>query len=116
MLRRPKQALIDRYSLYLNVYAPANATSDSRLPVKIWLYGGAFINGGSTSPLYNGCFASGDAIIVTVNYRLGPLGYLALENTTLSGNYGLLDQLQAIAWVHENIAAFGGNNVCQLHV
>ena len=99
-------------SLYLNVYAPANATSESKLPVQLWLYGGAFVTGASTSPLYDGCFASNDAVIVTANYRLGPLGYLALENTTLSGNYGVLDQLQAIEWVHDNIIAFGGNPVC----
>ncbi|KAF2233465.1 carboxylesterase type b [Viridothelium virens] len=95
--------------LYLNIYTPANITSTTALPVKVWLYGGAFEIGGSSDPLYNGCFSSTDAIVVTLNYRLGPLGYLALENTTLSGNYGVLDQLQAIRWVHDNIAAFGGN-------
>ena len=98
-------------SLYLNVYAPANATASSALPVKIWIYGGAFVTGASTLPMYDGCFASEDAIIVTINYRLGPLGYLGLDNTTLLGNYGVQDQLQAIAWVHDNIAAFGGDAV-----
>ncbi|KAL9085456.1 MAG: hypothetical protein Q9165_007606 [Trypethelium subeluteriae] len=95
--------------LYLNIYTPPNTTSTTALPVKLWLYGGAFKIGGSSDPLYNGCFSSTDAVVVTVNYRLGPLGYLALENTTLSGNYGVLDQLQAIRWVHDNIAAFGGD-------
>ena len=98
-------------SLYLNIYAPANATSTSGLPVKVWLYGGAFEGGGASDPLYDGCFSSSDAVVVTLNYRLGPLGYLAVESTTLSGNYGILDQLQAIRWVHDNIAAFGGSPV-----
>ncbi|MCJ1396354.1 hypothetical protein MMC18_009244 [Xylographa bjoerkii] len=95
--------------LYLYIYAPANATSASGLPVKVWLYGGTYEIGGISDPLYNGCFSSADAIVVTVNYRLGPLGYLALENTTLVGNYGTQDQLQALRWVHDNIAAFGGD-------
>ena len=98
-------------SLYLDIYAPANATSASGLPVKVWLYGGTYEVGGISDPLYTGCFSSADAIVVTVNYRLGPLGYLALENTTLVGNYGTQDQLQALRWVQDNIAAFGGDPV-----
>ena len=114
MVSRPlpgTQVVTITISLYLDIYAPANATSASGLPVKVWLYGGTYEIGAVSDPLYSGCFSSADAIVVTVNYRLGPLGYLALEDTALVGNYGTQDQLLALRWVHDNIAAFGGDPV-----
>ncbi|KAI1769885.1 alpha/beta-hydrolase [Hypoxylon cercidicola] len=95
--------------LYLNVWAPASATPESKLPVKVWVYGGTNEGGGVSDPTYNGCFSAVDSIIVSTNYRLGPLGFLALEDLGLSGNYALMDQLLALRWVHENVAAFGGD-------
>ncbi|KAI1144317.1 alpha/beta-hydrolase [Hypoxylon sp. FL0543] len=95
--------------LFLNIWTPASATPDSKLPVKVWLYGGSNEGGGISDPTYNGCFSAADSIVVSVNYRLGPLGFLALEDLGLTGNYGLQDQLLALRWVKENIAGFGGD-------
>jgi para-nitrobenzyl esterase len=104
--------------LYLNVWSP-QADAQKR-PVMVWLHGGAFLVGSGSQPEYDGTgFATtGDLVIVTLNYRLGFLGFLHLGEIagtayTASGNCALLDQLAALQWVHENIAAFGGdpNNV-----
>jgi para-nitrobenzyl esterase len=83
----------------------------------VWLHGGAFTTGSGSQPIYQGaCLARrGDAVVVTVNYRLGALGYLhlpALDGEGPSANFGLLDQIAALAWVRENIAAFGGDPGC----
>ena len=97
--------------LYLDIWVPSSAQTrnTSSLPVKVWLYGGADLAGGISDPLYDGCFASESTIQVSVNYRVGPLGYLAYSPLGLTGNYGTQDQLLALRWVHENIASFGGN-------
>ena len=101
--------------LYLNVWTPARAATE-RLPVLVWLYGGAFQQGGTTVPVYNGAsLANKGLIVVSVNYRLGIYGFMAhpglsAENTAgASGNYGLLDQVAGLRWVQQNIAAFGGD-------
>jgi para-nitrobenzyl esterase len=98
--------------LYLNIYAPGRHAGRQRLPVMVWLHGGGFINGSGND--FNGRFlaATARAIVVTVNYRLGPFGWLALkslEQDGTSGDYGLMDQVAALKWVKRNIAAFGGN-------
>lgn len=98
-------------SLFLDVWTPPNATTSSKYPVRVWLYGGSAMTGSISDPLYTGCYTATDSIIVSINYRLGPLGYLALETAGLSGNYGLQDQLLGLQWVKENIAAFGGDPV-----
>ncbi|KAI1413639.1 alpha/beta-hydrolase [Hypoxylon sp. FL1857] len=95
--------------LFVDIWAPASATPDSKLPVKVWLYGGSNEGGGISDPTYNGCFSAVDSIVVSVNYRLGPLGFLALEDLGLTGNYGLRDQLLALNWVKDNIVGFGGD-------
>jgi carboxylesterase type B len=101
------------YSLYLNVWAPANATQNSSLPVKVWIYGGGGYIGTSSDPLSNGCAIATNAIVVSMNYRLGPIGWLTLgPPANFTGNYGILDVLLALQWVQDNIAAFGGNKVC----
>jgi para-nitrobenzyl esterase len=108
--------------LYLNVWAPtvapatATAPAAKPLPVLVWIHGGAFINGGATVPVYDGeRLAAKGVIVVTINYRLGVYGFLShpalrQENPAhASGNYGLLDQVAALRWVRDNIAAFGGD-------
>jgi para-nitrobenzyl esterase len=98
--------------LTLNIWAPANVHN---APVFFWIYGGALWGGSSRDPLYDGArLAARGVIVVSINYRLGMLGYLAhpelsAESGGLSGNYGLLDQIQALRWVQANIGAFGGD-------
>ena len=99
--------------LYLNVWAPA---SGQKLPVLVYFYGGGFMAGDGSEPRYDGeSMAKRGIVAVTVNYRLGVYGFLAHPELTkesphkASGNYGLLDQNQALRWVKDNIAAFGGD-------
>ncbi|WP_233574183.1 carboxylesterase/lipase family protein [Amycolatopsis panacis] len=94
--------------LTLNVWTPA-AGSASR-PVLVWLHGGAFVNGGGDRYDARRLATRGDEVVVTINYRLGALGFLADPALdTQPGNYGFLDQQQALLWVRDNIAAFGGD-------
>jgi para-nitrobenzyl esterase len=106
---------VDEDCLYLNIWTPAK-NAHQRLPVIVWIYGGGYINGSASMPLYWGDrLAEKGAIVVTIAYRVGPLGFLALPALTResphhsSGNYGLMDQIAALAWIQRNIAAFGGN-------
>jgi para-nitrobenzyl esterase len=101
--------------LYLNLWIPPHAQGQ-KLPVMVWIYGGGLANGSGSIPLYHGdVLAQRGVIVVTFNYRLGVFGFLALPGlakespTHTSGNYGLLDQVAALRWVHRNIAAFGGD-------
>jgi para-nitrobenzyl esterase len=101
--------------LYLNIWTPANST-DEKLPVMVWIHGGALTSGSGTVPLYNGeQTARKGVVFITINYRLGIFGFLAHPELSAesalktSGNYGILDQIAALKWVKENIAAFGGN-------
>lgn len=105
----------DEDCLYLNVWSPASHPSD-RLPVMVWIHGGAFRSGSGSLRLYDGAnLARRGVVVVTINYRLGPLGFMAhpcLSKESpwgASGNYGLLDQLAALSWVNRNIRAFGGD-------
>lgn len=102
--------LTNRQSLFINVWAPANATTGSNLPVKVWLFGGGNQAGGISNPTYDGCAASESVIQVSINYRVGPMGFLSLQSLNLPGNQGIQDQLLGLQWVKENIAAFGGNS------
>jgi para-nitrobenzyl esterase len=101
--------------LTLNVWAPVNPPG-RRVPVMVWIHGGAFTQGASSLPAYDGeALARHGAVVVTFNYRLGPLGFFAHPLLTkesgheASGNYGLLDQLAALRWVKANIRGFGGS-------
>lgn len=112
----PQMAINAPYSedcLYLNVWAPENAKG---LPVLYWIHGGGYTMGASSQPIYNGEeLARLGCVVVSINYRLGPFGFLAhpalsAESATkTSGNYGLLDQIAGLKWVQRNIAAFGGD-------
>ena len=102
--------------LYLNVWTPAPGKADKKLPVAMWIHGGAYTGGWGYEPEFDGkVWADKGVVLVTVNYRLGIFGFLnhpflAEESPNhVSGNYGILDQVAALKWVHANIAAFGGD-------
>jgi para-nitrobenzyl esterase len=105
---------LDEDCLSLNVFAP-RAEPGARLPVMVWLHGGALIFGAGGLPLYDGAALARQGVVaVTLNYRLGPLGFFvhpAIEREAPDGavNFGLLDQIAALQWVQRNIAAFGGD-------
>ena len=103
----------DEDCLHLNVWTP-DPTPDEPLPVMVWIHGGGFEMGSGSSPIYHGeSFARSGVVYVSVNYRLGSLGFLELGHLdgafAGSGNVGLLDQVEALRWVQRNIAAFGGD-------
>jgi para-nitrobenzyl esterase len=102
----------------LNVWT-GSADPAAKRPVMVWLHGGAFFLGTGSLPLFDGeALARRGVVLVTVNYRLGPLGFLAHPALSaespqhVSGNYGLLDQIAALQWVRQNIAGFGGDPGC----
>jgi carboxylesterase type B len=98
----------DEDCLSINVWAPPDAAPGSALPVMAFIHGGAFVSGGSADPLYDGsALAAKGVLVVSFNYRLGVLGFLAARGMT--GNYGLRDQQAALRWVRDNIAGFGGD-------
>jgi para-nitrobenzyl esterase len=99
--------------LYLNVYTPYPAAAKP-LPVMVWIHGGGYVTGTGADYLASGLSSKGQVIVVTINYRLGPFGFMAhpaftAESAGASGNYGLLDQQAAIRWARRNAAAFGGD-------
>ncbi|KAK2011141.1 carboxylesterase [Colletotrichum eremochloae] len=100
---------------YLNVYTPFlphNRGVDGGLrPVMFWIHGGALTSGSGSDPLFDGgnLASRGDVVVVTINYRLGTLGYLALDDGETNGNFGLADQILALDWVQKNIPDFGGD-------
>jgi para-nitrobenzyl esterase len=109
------QGPIGEDCLFLNVWTAAK-TPNARMPVMVWIYGGGFNEGSSAVAVYDGAeLAKKGVIVVSLNYRVGPLGFLAHPELTKesdhrsSGNYGLLDQIAALQWVQRNIAAFGGD-------
>lgn len=97
--------------LTLNVYTNTLATNVGASPVMVWIHGGGWFygSGNGNSDIYGpGLFVDRDIVLVTVNYRLGPFGFLSTEDEEAPGNYGLLDQTMALAWVRDHIAHFGG--------
>ena len=91
--------------LTLNVWTPG--LDDARRPVMVWIHGGGFLFGTGATPWYDGrSFARDDIVLVTINYRLGSFGFLHIDG---QGNNGILDQVAALEWVRDNIAAFGGD-------
>ena len=104
--------------LYLNVWTAAHS-SDERRPVMIWVHGGAFYLGSGALPIFDGeALARKGVVVVTVNYRLGRLGFMAHPELSaesehrVSGNYGWLDLIAALQWVQRNIGGFGGDAGC----
>ncbi|MFX1490364.1 MAG: carboxylesterase/lipase family protein [Promethearchaeota archaeon] len=97
--------------LTLNIWTPN--TDNGKRPVMVWIHGGAFIMGGGANPIYDGLALAkrGNVVTVTVNYRLGSLGFL--NTTGVTANIGMLDQIAALKWIRENIETFGGdpNNI-----
>lgn len=96
--------------LYLDVTVPTGVEPGERLPVLVWLYGGSFTTGGASEFDGTELATAGEVVVVTVNYRLGALGFLsapALDSA--GGNYGLMDQAEALRWVRRNAARFGGD-------
>ena len=111
----PDSPPISEDCLYLNVWTPATSAR-ARLPVMVWIYGGAYTEGAGSTPYNQGdTLATKGVVVVTFNYRLGSLGFLAHPELTAesphhaSGNYALTDVLAVLQWVRKNIAAFGGN-------
>jgi para-nitrobenzyl esterase len=105
----------DEDCLFLNVWT-SSLESGAKLPVMVWIHGGGLVNGSGGEAIYSGAYMAerGGVVAVTINYRLAQLGYLghpalAVEQGGRSGNYGLLDQIAALAWVRDNIAQFGGD-------
>jgi para-nitrobenzyl esterase len=102
--------------LFLNIWKPATAVKGSKLPVMVWIHGGAFVFGSGSNPeSFGAAFAKQGVLLITFNYRLGRLGFFAFpalsqENPNEpKGNYGYMDQIAALKWVQKNIAAFGGD-------
>jgi para-nitrobenzyl esterase len=102
--------------LYLNIWTPAKASPKAKLPVLVFIHGGAFLGGSGAVPIYNGAaLAARGATVITLNYRVNIFGFLAHPDLTAqssiqtSGNYGLLDQIAALKWVKANVARFGGD-------
>ena len=101
--------------LYLNVWSPAKSATD-KIPVLVWIYGGGFAAGSTSETVYSGeRLAKKGVVLVSIAYRVGPLGFLAHPGLTaenpnhVSGNYGLLDMIAGLKWIQQNISAFGGN-------
>jgi para-nitrobenzyl esterase len=102
--------------LFLNVWTPATATTKSKLPVMVWIHGGGFTGGSGSGPGSAGdAFAKQGVILTTINYRLGRLGHFAHPALSkehpeeFKGSYAYMDQIAALKWIQENIAAFGGD-------
>lgn len=111
-----EEVVMSEDCLYLNIWTPAGSTPGSGLPVLFWIHGGAFLHGHGSEKEFDGKgFAKKGVILVTINYRVNAFGFFAhpdleAENAErVSGNYGILDQIFALRWVRENIAAFGGD-------
>lgn len=106
----PLVGIQDEDCLHLNIFVPNQASdSSSGHAVMVWIHGGAFILGSSNE--YDGKIIAGygNVIVVTINYRLGPLGFLSTMDSNCPGNFGLWDQKVALHWIHDNIASFGGD-------
>ncbi|XP_037938711.1 venom carboxylesterase-6 [Teleopsis dalmanni] len=96
--------------LYINVYTPEVPATKNPLPVMVWFHGGGWQCGSGISSFYGPDFLmEHDIILISANFRLGPLGFLSTETIECPGNFGLKDQLEVLKWIQENIAAFGGD-------
>ncbi|CAH1247530.1 BCHE [Branchiostoma lanceolatum] len=111
----PRDRKTSEDCLYLNVFAPRTVLTNStvKLPVLFWMYGGGYVAGSGSAIIYDGRFLANktNTVVVTTNYRLGALGFLVAGDgeDAATGNYGTMDQIQALKWVQENIGNFGGD-------
>ena len=115
ILGRPEgQPPLEEDCLHLNVWTPG--LDGKRRPVMVWIHGGGFAIGAGSDPIYDGrALASRDVVVVTINYRLGPFGFLCVPGFAASpdepcANFGILDQIAALKWVRSEIEAFGGDS------
>ncbi|MCL4483532.1 MAG: carboxylesterase family protein [Bacteroidetes bacterium] len=101
--------------LFLNLWRPAGAAKNAKLPVMVWIHGGAFVMGSGSGPGVEGQFARHGVILITINYRLGRLGHFAFPALSKEhpeepkGSYAFMDQIAALRWVQQNISSFGGD-------
>ncbi|KAF3832290.1 hypothetical protein F7725_025955 [Dissostichus mawsoni] len=95
--------------LYLNIYTPADRTPDAKLPVMVWIHGGGFAMGSASTFDGSALAAYQDMVVVLIQYRLGLLGFLSTGDEHMSGNFGMLDQVEALRWIQQHIHNFGGN-------
>ncbi|KAL4657097.1 carboxylesterase 5A-like [Arapaima gigas] len=95
--------------LYLNVYTPSNRSASERLPVMVWIHGGALVAGGAALTDGSPLAAYQNVVVVVIQYRLGILGFFSTGDEHAKGNWGFLDQIAALQWVQENIESFGGD-------
>ena len=99
--------------LFLNIYVPGKVyerTTTKAAPIFVWIHGGAFVSGSSTDHPGTNFAALTNVIVITINYRLGPFGFLYVNGTDALGNQGLFDQLLAFKWISANAERFGGDN------
>ncbi|KAK6185982.1 hypothetical protein SNE40_008104 [Patella caerulea] len=101
---------IDEDCLFLNIYTPATSSSVARFPTMVWIHGGGFVVGDGNSFGGEKLSAYGQVVVVTVNYRLGPFGFLNTDDGSVDANNGLWDQHLALKWVKDNIEDFGGDS------
>ena len=111
-----KEAPYSEDCLYLNVWTKAPGQVNKKLPVALWIHGGGFREGWGSEPEFDGQeWGAKDVVLVSINYRLGVFGFLvhpalsAESPHQVSGNYGILDQIEALKWIKKNIAQFGGD-------
>ncbi|XP_074488425.1 fatty acyl-CoA hydrolase precursor, medium chain-like [Sebastes fasciatus] len=95
--------------LYLNVYTPANRAHNAKLPVMVWIHGGGFTIGSASTYDGSALAAYQDVVVVLIQYRLGLLGFLSTGDEHMSGNFAMLDQIQALRWIQQHIHNFGGD-------
>ncbi|KAL4005945.1 hypothetical protein ACER0C_005658 [Sarotherodon galilaeus] len=95
--------------LYLNIYTPANRANNAKLPVMVWIHGGGFMLGSASTYDGSPLAAYQDVVVVLIQYRLGLLGFLSTGDEHISGNFGLLDQVEALKWIQQHIHNFGGD-------
>ncbi|CAG9861805.1 unnamed protein product [Phyllotreta striolata] len=96
--------------LYLNVYTPVDPSSNASLPVMFYIYGGGFVSGASNFEFFGPHYLmENGVVVVTINYRVGPFGFISTGDAVIPGNFGLKDQLLGLHWVRDNIAYFGGD-------
>lgn len=107
----PEELAGDEDCLFLNVFTPADAKPDSKLPVMVYFHGGMFYAGGISIPSFDGSVmaAAENVVVVVAQYRMGAYGFLHAATKEIPGNAGLRDQVESLRWTKENIAAFGGD-------